>query len=231
MEIKGFISSSLIDYPEKICSVLFVGKCNFRCPYCFNPELVLDYDKMETIDEEKVWEYLKPRRKWIDGVAIIGGEPTLHKNLGEFLKKIKSLGLLVKIDTNGTNPDFLKELIDKKLIDYIAMDIKAPLEKYERVINAKVDLNKIKKSVKVIKNSGIEYEFRTTIIPGLINEKDILEISKFLKGSKKYCLQQFKPEKTLDNKFQDIDPYSPEKLLEFKKIAEPFFEIVKVRGI
>ncbi len=231
MLIRGIQKTSLIDFPGKIATTLFLDSCNFRCPYCYNIDLVLGTNKLENHTEEEILEFLKSRKKFIDGVCLTGGEPCLHPDLKEFIAKIKNLGLLVKLDTNGTNPEVLKELIEEKLIDYIAMDIKAPLEKYEKVVKRKVDLEKIQESVNIIRNSGIDYEFRTTVVPGLFNREDALAIGKWLKGSRRYFLQQFRSEKTLDEKFKGKEPYSIEQLKELAETAKPFFEKVEIRGI
>lgn len=231
IKIKGYLPTSLIDYPGKIASVIFLPRCNFRCPFCFNIDLVNDSKELKDIGTEEIFHHLKYRKKWLDGVVLTGGEPCLHPGLIEFIRKIKKLGFLIKLDTNGTNPAMLERLIKDKLIDYVAMDIKAPLEKYEKVTKSKVNLKDIQKSVDIIRNTGIDYEFRSTILPKLHSKEDILAIGKWLKGSKRYFLQQFRPEKTLDKKLQKENPYSIEQLREFSEILKPFFEKVEVRGI
>lgn len=229
--IKGFIPTSLIDYPGKIVSVVFLPRCNFHCPFCFNPDIVNDSAELKEIEPEEIFKHLESQRKWIDGVCITGGEPTLHEGLPEFISEIKKRGFLVKLDTNGSNPEILKKLIDEKLVDYVAMDIKAPLEKYEEVARGKVNLNDIQKSVDLIKNSGIEHEFRSTVVPELLNKNDMAAIGKWLKGSKRYCIQQFRSEKTLDKNFQNKNTYTQEEMKELADVARPFFEHVEIRGI
>lgn len=231
LDIKGYLPSSLLDYSGKIVSVVFLSGCNFHCPYCFNVEIVNNSKKLKRIEPEEIFNHLESRKKWLDGVCITGGEPTLHKGLFEFISKIKQMGFLVKLDTNGTNPEILKRLVDEKLVDYIAMDIKAPLKKYGEAVGREVDLEKIQESVDLIRNSGVEYEFRTTVVPKFFDEKDALAIGDWLKGSKKYFLQQFRAEKTLDKEFQKEMPYSHERLHEFAEILKPFFDKVEVRGI
>jgi len=231
MLIKGFQRVSLIDYSGKLCSIVFVAGCNFRCPYCYNIELVESPKELKTIPEKEIIDFMKTRKGLLDGVCITGGEPTIQKGLEEFAKKIKDIGFLVKIDTNGSNPEVLKKLIKRKLVDYIAMDVKAPLEKYGKIIKGSVDLEKIQESIDLIKKSNIEYEFRTTVVPKFFNEKDALAIGKWLKGSKNYYIQQFRPGKTLDVKLKNEKPYAPEKLKKFVEILKPFFDSVKVRGI
>ena len=176
MLIGGFQKLSLIDFPEKISCIVFTVGCNFRCPFCYNLELVLPskIPSQPTISEKEIFDFLKKRKGKIDGVVITGGEPTLHPDLEEFVKKIKELGFLVKLDTNGYNPDVIYRLVKKNLLDYVAMDIKAPKEKYEFFSGIKLDLERIQASVDFLKKNYIDYEFRTTLAPGL-TKKDILE--------------------------------------------------------
>ena len=231
IEIKGYIPSSLLDYPGKICSVIFLPYCNFRCPFCQNPDLITKPDKIPNIEPKKIFKHLKSRRKWLDGVCITGGEPCLHRSLPKFLSKIKELGFLVKLDTNGTNPEMLKELTEKKLVDYIAMDIKAPLKDYDKVTKVKVNKKAIQESIDLIRKSKIDYEFRITVIPKFTGKKEIEDIGKWLKGSKRYCLQQFRPLITLDESFKNERTYTPEELKELAEVAKPFFKDICVRGI
>jgi len=231
MIIKGFQKLSLIEYPEKISAIVFLGNCNFRCHFCYNTDLVKNYDKLPDIPEKKILDFLSTRKGLVDGLAITGGEPTLHKDLPVFIKKVKDLGFLVMLETNGSNPKMLKELIDKKLVDYIAMDIKAPLEKYDEVAGVKVNKKKIQESIEIIRNSGVDYEFRTTVIPKHFKKEDALAIGKWLKGSKRFYIQQFRSDKTLDESYKKMEAYSPEKMKELVEIMKPFFDSVKVRGI
>ncbi|MBI5253222.1 MAG: anaerobic ribonucleoside-triphosphate reductase activating protein [Euryarchaeota archaeon] len=231
MLIKGLVKTTLIDYPGKVACIVFIAGCNFRCPYCQNPDLVAGYWELPTISEEEVFRHLKSRKKWLDGVCVSGGEPTLNKELPEFLRKIKSMGFLIKLDTNGTNPEMLKKLLDEKLVDYIAMDIKAPLEKYEEVVKTKVDLEKIKRSVEMIRSNDVDYEFRTTVVPGLLSSEDIEKICLWLRGSKRYYLQQFRPDVTLDASFRKVVPYRREEMLKCYNIAKENFKVCEVRGI
>jgi pyruvate formate lyase activating enzyme len=181
------------------------------------------------VSEEEVLGYLKDKKAWIDGVVVTGGEPTLHKGVPGFLKKVKGLGLLVKFDTNGTNPEMLEELIRERLVDFIAMDIKAPLDRYGEVSRAKVNIGDIRRSVGVIRESGLDYEFRTTVPKNVIREKDIEEIGKWLKGSKLFFIQQFRPDITLDKAFKKEEQYTREELKKLAGKARPFFEKVGIR--
>lgn len=217
MIIGGFQRFSLIDYPGKICAIVFTQGCNLRCPYCQNPELIDFKRAVGFIPEEEIFSFLKKRKGKLDAVEITGGEPTLQPDLLEFLKKIKNMGYLIKLDSNGTHPEILEQIIYRNLVDYFAMDIKAPLEKYEGVVNAKVDTDKIKYSIGLIKNSSVDYEFRTTVVKSLLSEEDIIEIGKLIKGVNLYILQKFVPSKPLNPKFLNEDTYSD---VEFEKIGE-----------
>jgi pyruvate formate lyase activating enzyme len=231
LPIKGFQKTCLIDYPGKVASLIFLPLCTFRCPYCHNPDLINNFNEIETIPEKKIIDFLEKRKGWIDALVISGGEPTLHKEIFDFLKKVKKLDILTKIDTNGTNPVVIKELIDRKLIDFVAMDIKAPLEKYDKITKTKVNKKLIQSSVDIIKNSNIDYEFRITVVPELITKEDLIKIGTWLKGSKKFCIQQFNSKnKLLDPKFENKPSYSAQELEEFKKLLEPYFDLVEIRG-
>jgi len=231
LTIKGLHKTTLIDYPDKVACTIFLPRCNFRCGFCYNKDLVVDYDPMPTLSEEEVLGFLKDRKKWLDGVVFTGAEPTLHEELISFIPKVKELGYLVKVDTNGTNPDFLKELIDKKLVDYVAMDIKASLENYDKVTNVKVDIDKIKESVEILKNGSVDYEFRLTCVPGLHTKEDIGKIGELLKGSKKMCLQQFKHVgKMIDESLMNVKPFTKDELSGFKEVMEKYVDTVEVRA-
>lgn len=231
MLIKGIQKTTLLDYPGRVASIIFLGGCNFRCPYCQNPSLVNGFDALPTIPEGEVLEFLKGRRKWLDGVCVSGGEPTLHEDLPAFISKVKEEGLLVKLDTNGSNPGMLEKLLGEGLLDYVAMDIKAPLHRYAEVARVKVDMDDIKKSVEIIQRSGVEYEFRTTVVPRLIGEKDVREIANWLEGSKKYYLQQFRNHETLDKEYKKLSSYQPEELQGFASLVSKSFEVCGVRGV
>ena len=195
MDIKGFVDSSFVDWDGQIASVLFLPNCNFRCPFCHNVNLVLNPETIETIPLGYITDQLETQKKWVDGVCITGGEPTLHKELPELITKLKKMCFKIKLDTNGTNPGMLKELVDQKLVDYVAMDIKAPLNEkdYSKVtgVNTEKLIENVKKSVEHLLNSDIEYEFRTTVVPTLHSEEDITQICRSLVGCKKYVLQKF----------------------------------------
>jgi len=231
MLIGGLQKLTLVDFPGKVAATVFTIGCNFLCSFCHNPELVdpLLMKSQPVISESEIFEFLKKRKGDLEGVCVSGGEPTLHKDLAEFLSKIKNLGFSVKLDTNGSHPEMLEKLIKKKFVDYIAMDIKAPLEKYEE-ITVVADLEKIKKSVDLIKNSGIDYEFRTTVVPRFHKKEDLLDIAEWLKGSGKYFLQQFYPTKTLDFELEKEKGYSLQELADFCETVKPYFDYCGVRS-
>jgi pyruvate formate lyase activating enzyme len=228
MHIGGLQELTLIDYPGRLAATVFLCGCNFRCPWCYSSEIVLP-EKIKIqpeFTEKEVLDFLKSRKNLIEGVVICGGEPTASKDLAVFAGKIKKEGFFVKLDTNGTNPKMLEELIAKKLVDYVAMDLKAPKEKYNNVSGVKVDIKKIQKSIDILKEGKVDYELRTTVIPGFHKKEDILSMAKW---AKKYYLQNFLPQKTLDKRFESIKPYPVEFLLEIQKAISPFFEICQVR--
>lgn len=205
MIISGLQKTSLLDYPEKISTIVFTNGCNFRCGYCHNPELLTPFAR-EVLSIPAFFEFLKTRIGKIDAVVITGGEPCLQTGLKEFILEIKNLGFLVKLDTNGSFPDILKELI--AYTDYIAMDIKAPFEKYSEITCSNIDIEKIKKSINLIMNSEVDYEFRTTVVKSQLCIDDLVEISEIIKGAKKYYLQKFIPSKPLNQKFVSETTYT-----------------------
>lgn len=221
------IETSLIDWEGKIVSTLFVPSCNFRCPYCYNCDLILHPENFPDISHREVNNYLLERKDFIDGICMSGGEPTLYPDLSAYFKGIKGKDFLIKLDTNGTNPKLLKNLIDFGLVDYIAMDIKSSLDfdNYSRAagIKDKMMLEKVKESIELIMNSKIDYEFRTTVVPLLHSEETIVKIARYISGAKKYVLQNFSPlEKTLKPSFQKIKPYSDEKIQELSEKARKY---------
>ncbi|MDD5659664.1 MAG: anaerobic ribonucleoside-triphosphate reductase activating protein [Actinomycetota bacterium] len=217
MVIGGLEKISLIDFPGNIATVVFTKSCNFRCHFCYNPMLVLPIDGGESkykenhplISEDDFFLFLESRAGKVNGVVISGGEPTLQADLKEFIVKIKKLGFNVKLDTNGTRPEIIEDLISEKLIDYVAMDFKAPLAKYEKVVSVKVDLSAIKKSVQLLLENKVPYEFRTTLVPGLHELEDIYQMAEELTGAEKWFLQKFKSNTDLvNNEFKNQDSFS-----------------------
>ena len=222
----------MIDYPGNACSVIFLFGCNFRCNFCHNPELI-DPEKakeVKTYTEEEILKHLNENLGFLDGVVITGGEPTLNNDLPEFIKKIYEIGLKVKLDSNGTNPEMLKDLLEKRHVDFLAMDIKACFENYEKIVNSKVDLEAIKKSIDIVKKFP-NYEFRITIAPGITKE-DIVKIGEYLKSrqaNKILVLQQFRPDKCLDKSLEIYSKTSDNILEDFSNLAKQYFEKVIVR--
>lgn len=227
MDFVAINKLSLLDYPNKVSCILFTRTCNFRCPFCHNGLTLLeDHETVVTFDE--VISFLKKRQGILDGVVISGGEPTLMPDLVEKIRIIKDLGFLVKLDTNGTNPDTLLDLLDEHLIDYVAMDIKNSLEKYDLTAGAKVDKEKILKSIDILKNSGIEYEFRTTLIDEFHSKNDMYSIGKLLEGCPYLYLQKFQISDGVINK--NLHPVDEDKVNEFIEILSQYIDNVETRG-
>ncbi|MGM0501215.1 MAG: anaerobic ribonucleoside-triphosphate reductase activating protein [Bacillota bacterium] len=231
MKISGIQKTSLMDYPDQIATIIFTQGCNFACPYCHNPHLIPDSSSDNNYySESKVLDFLKSRKDLIDGLVITGGEPTLQSDLLNFIEKIKAIGLKVKLDTNGSNPELLSQLINENLLNYIAMDVKAPL-KEEKPILGKTGFKKcIVKSIQLIKNSDIDYEFRTTVVPTLHDKEKIEEIGKLIQGSKYHYIQNFRPKNTLNPELSKVKEFPPAKLKKFKNILSKYVEKVFIRN-
>ncbi len=212
--IKGFIETSFVDWPGKIASIVFLPLCNFRCPYCHNYELVLDPDQFPSFPMDYIIGQLRHFRKWIDGVCITGGEPTLLPNLTELIKTIRNEHMLVKLDTNGSHPEIVERLIRNRLVDCISMDVKAPFEAelYSRCAGVQVNLDNIKESVALLRSNSIPYQFRTTVVPTLHTEDNLVQLAHELEGCSGLKLQNFSPVHTLDPEYIKIVPYSEDAL-------------------
>jgi len=241
MQIGGLKKVSFSDYPGKISCVVFLLGCNFRCPWCYNAEYVLPelIRKQPRISEKKLLDFLKEKKQFLEGVCVSGGEPTVNPELPEFIKRIKKMNLLVKLDTNGSNPEILEKLIEEKLVDYISLDIKAPKEKYAKVIGLSKNglegkflegriRKAIEKSIEILKKGKVDYEFKTTLVPGFLGKGEVMEIVKWIGFAKRYRLQNFWPEKTIDPRFRKMKPFPLEYLAHIKKAIAPFFEICEV---
>jgi pyruvate formate lyase activating enzyme len=228
--IKGLERLSAIDYPGKTCAIVFLAGCNFRCPYCHNPDLIKRPGDLPDISEEEVMGFLRDRRKWLDGLCITGGEPCMHRDLPDFIRRVKNEGFLVKLDTNGSNPGMVEQLLKEGLVDYISMDIKAPLDRYGEVARARVSGEDIQRSVDIIMNSGVEYEFRTTVAPRLFGKGDMERIGKWLKGAERFFVQGFRPGVTLDRAFREEATFSEEELEDLARVAGKYFKEVGVRS-
>ena len=203
MKIGGFNTFSLSDFPGKVAAVVFTQGCNFRCPYCHNAPLISCHEPKELlIPEEQFFEFLECRRNQLDAVVVSGGEPTIHRDLPTFLRRTKDMGFAVKLDTNGSNPNVLKEILENNLVDYIAMDIKAPLNSYKKLTNNVSSSEGIQESINIISKSGIDHEFRTTVIEALLTPEDMQEIRALVPAKSTYHLQKFYPEHALDPKLR-----------------------------
>ena len=220
---------SLVDYPGRLCAKALVPGCNFRCPYCRDTDIVLRHQGMETIPEREVLDLLYRNRGFLGGFCLGGGEPTLHYGLLTFLYKVKSLGHLVKLDTNGSRPRRLKKLMEERVVDYVSLGVKAPFKRYNEVAGIKVDVDSVEQSIKLLRKGGVDHEFRTTVVPGLLDGDDLLEIAQVLVGSKRYVIQQFRPGRTLSPEYIDVKPYSGNELRGFRDLVAPYFAECKLR--
>jgi len=231
MSIGGLQKLTLIDFPGRLAATIFLCGCNFRCPFCYSSEIVLPekIKKQPKIAEKVFFDFLKERKELLEGVVICGGEPTISEELTTLIKKIKKMGFSVKLDTNGSDPQTLEKLIDKNLVDYVAIDIKGPKERYGEFAGGKVDVEKIQKSIDILKKGKVDYEFRSTIVPTLHKKEDVVAMARWISGAKRYFLQNFRSEKTINPAFEKIKPYPQEFLLEIQKAISPFFEICQVR--
>jgi pyruvate formate lyase activating enzyme len=225
IEIKGFLQTSFLDWPGKLCSVLFLPRCNFRCPYCHNHSLVFHPEQYATIPLEDILSRLNSLKDWIDGVCLTGGEPTLHTDLPLLVREIKRHRFLVKLDTNGSNPQMLENLIEGGEIDFISMDVKAPLEpfRYSRSTGLPIKLKPILESIEILKRGKAEYQFRMTVVPGLHREEDVQTLADQLRAGRRFILQNFNPENPLDPSLKNIVPYD---LKVLKKIEREVQEIM-----
>ena len=244
MKIKGFVQNSFIDYPGKVATVIWTPGCNFRCPFCYNVDLVLDQPSLPSFSETEILDYLHKEKKFLDGLVVTGGEPTLQPDLIDFLAKVKTENLSVKLDTNGSHPEVLEKLIKQGLISYVALDIKAPLqsEKYGLLSGVDVSsysrvLSKVIATIDLLTDSGVEYELRTTVAPDLLDEADFLEIGRFCRKRKGqdvfpglYVIQNFFPAPTLNPEFAAKKSWEKERLEALREKMQPFFKEVRIRS-
>ncbi|MDF2540958.1 MAG: hypothetical protein K0S47_676 [Herbinix sp.] len=230
MQIYGFNKTTLLDYPKHLAATIFLGGCNFRCPFCHNASLVTKLYSQPTIPVEEVFSYLQKRKKILEGVCITGGEPTLYAELPDFIKDIKSLGLKVKLDTNGSNPSMLESLVQNSLIDYVAMDIKNSKEHYGFSVGVpNYDVTPICESVSYLLTDPVDYEFRTTIVQEHHNEQDIHSIGEWIRGAKAYYLQSYQD--SGDVITPGLNSHTIETLQTFTKVLTPYVQQVSLRGI
>ena len=233
MQISGLQKLTLIDYPKKLACTIFLQGCNFRCGFCHNPELVLPGRITEKYSEKQILEFLSSRKQYLEAVCITGGEPLLDPEVLTFIAGIKALGYLVKLDTNGSNPELLQKAIEKSLIDYIAMDIKSCKDDYDLLAGASVDIQKIEASIRLILNSGRDYEFRTTVIKGHHTPESLISIGTWVSSlspekPKKYCIQSFipRPGKLINESFEKIPQFTKAELDNLREAALPYFHEV-----
>lgn len=230
VEIKGLEKFAPLDFPGCIASTVFLGGCNFRCPFCHNADLVLRPDTLTSMPLDYFISYLDSRQGWLDGICVSGGEPLLEANLDVLLRVIKDRNLLVKLDTNGSLPDRLQDLIGSGLVDQAAMDVKAPLGRYQQVTRSEVSEDDILRSIDIIRGSGLRHMFRTTVVPGLVGEKDLLEIAQLLHGAALFQVQQFSPRNTVDRNYLQVQSFPPEEVERLAALVRPYFQEVRVMG-
>ncbi len=232
MNIRGLYKTSLVDFPGKIASVVFTGGCNLRCGYCHNPHMVLDSSSLEKIEEEDFFRFLSGRKNLIDAVTVTGGEPSLHSDLPEFLQRIKEMGFLVKLDTNGFAPAVIADILSRGLVHYIALDVKSSPGKYASVTGTDLPFDTVLKTINILKESGIDFELRTTCIPQMVTIDDIAEIGKVIVRVKKYYLQQFVNTGILvDPSLQELSPYPAAYLETMRGECLKFAETCIIRGL
>ncbi|MEM3452739.1 MAG: anaerobic ribonucleoside-triphosphate reductase activating protein [Candidatus Hadarchaeum sp.] len=233
--VNGLITISFNEVPGKAVAVVFTGGCNFRCPWCQNRDLVLRPESMPVITEEDIFAAVEKRRKWLDGIAITGGEPTLQPDLKDFCGRVKEKGLQVSVATNGSNPRVLEDLIKSGLIDYISMDVKAPLtpERYRELtgVDDSAVFERVLESIELIRNSPVDYEFRTTLVPELLSPDDVVKIATYLRGARRYAIQQFAPHSTVDPRFEQMAPWPREAVERTRKAISGMFKSFEVRNI
>jgi len=231
VEIKGLEKFAAKDFPGTISSTVFLGGCNFRCPYCHNADLVLKPESLPVLSLDLFLCFLDARQGWLEGVCVTGGEPLLQDHLEDLLSVIKERRLLVKLDTNGSRPDRLEALLQENLVDSLAMDVKAPLERYQAVTRSAVAEQDIRRSIDLIQVSGLEYMFRTTAVPGLVGPDDLVQIGRLLAGARLFQVQQFVPHDTIDPRFRQVVPYGRDDILAMADSVRPYFDEVKVEGV
>jgi pyruvate formate lyase activating enzyme len=230
VKLKGWARTSLIDYPDHISTVLFTGGCNFRCPMCHNSDLVLGPDRIPDLAAGAVWEFLDRRAGLVDGVVITGGEPTLQPDLVSFLGRLRNFDVDVKLDTNGYCPHVLEQVLAGGLVDYVALDVKAPPARYAVLTGRpQVDVSRVARSIDLLRDSEVRAEFRTTVVPGMLDESDVSEIARWVRGAGLYVLQQFRPLNTLDPELALRSPYPAARLKAMAAEAQQWVTWVVVR--
>lgn len=230
MKIKGFLESSMVDWEGRISAVIFISGCNFSCPFCHNADLVKENSDLPEIPREQIISTLREKRNWLDGVVITGGEPCMFPDLIGLIKELREIGYPIKLDTNGSYPQLLGELLTNKLVDYVAMDVKAPLNDiYQKITASSIDIETIRQSIGLILSLAPAYEFRTTFVPSFLNKAALTEIAAVLNGSRKYCIQQFNPKNAMDPLLRDIKPYNSGYLRETLEVCQKLIPNAKLR--
>lgn len=231
MSIKGFQGTSLLDFPGRVASLVFWGGCNLTCPFCHNPGLVLDPGQYPDYPLEAILDELRVRGRFIDGVVVSGGEPTLDPGLLPFLRQMKGLGLAVKLDTNGLAPAVLEAALAEGLIDYVALDLKTAPVRYGELHGGPVDASGLQRSVRLLLAGAVDYELRTTCVPHLVEEADIRALGELVRGARRWVLQQFVPGHSLAEALRSIEPHPAETIRAFAAVAGGYVEEVAVRGL
>lgn len=231
MSIKGFQGTSLLDFPGKIASLIFFGGCNLTCSYCHNPGLVLDPEQYPDYPQEAVFAQLQERRRFIDGVVVSGGEPTLDPGLLPFLRAVKALGLAVKLDSNGLRPAVLESALAEGLVDYVALDLKTAPARYGELHGGPVAIAGLQRSVQLLLAGAVDYELRTTCVPGLVEAADIRAMGELVRGARRWVLQQFVPGHALAEELREIEPHPAETIRAFAGMAAGYVGEASVRGL
>jgi pyruvate formate lyase activating enzyme len=231
VKIVGFSKTSLLDWDGMVAAVIYLPGCNMRCPFCHNRELVLESTQMDEIPLEAIKEYLEENVEFLDGVVVSGGEPTIHPDLPDLMRWLRSLGARIKLDTNGSNPEMLRDLIRAGLVDYVAMDLKAPLdEKYSQLVGCEAPLDEIKLSIEILMTSDIDYEFRTTMVPTYLSLEDYERMAAYIGTARKLALQHFNPRNTLDPNLSVINPLPEAKVKAIAERCKPYVRKLIIRG-
>jgi pyruvate formate lyase activating enzyme len=234
VEIKGFIPNTMLDWEGMLASTLFLPRCNFRCPFCQNAELVLHPERLESVPFSEITAYLQERAGWVEGVCITGGEPCLHDGLGLLCEELRAQGVRVKLDTNGSMPDVVESLLDEGLIDFVSMDVKAPLEPGPYRIATGIDkpdlVEAVARTIDLLRASGLGHDFRTTVVPMMHGPAEVGKIAEYLRGESRFVLQHFSPRDTLDPRFSSLRPFTDEDMQLMLKQAQRFIPGTVVRG-
>lgn len=231
MGIKGFQGTSLLDFPGRIASLVFWGRCNLTCPFCHNPALVINPDAYPSLNPTELLADLAERKSFIDGVVVSGGEPTLGHDLAPFLEEVKSLGLAVKLDSNGLAPQVLAGLLSKQLVDYLAIDLKTTPQRYPELHTGPVSYDRLIDTIRLCADATIEVEYRTTCVPGWVDEAVVTELGELINGAPFWAMQQYHPEHALCEEAREVEAYSPEKIQAFADLASRYVQRVIVRGV